>query len=342
VTIFVMFVAAIVAFVAAAILTPLMARWAHRRNLLDIPNERSSHVIATPRIGGVALVTSVLVALALLQIAGAGISHDAGIVLTGALGIAAIGLVDDVWTLSAIVRLVVQATVAATVVALVGSLPFGLFPPDSWGAMVLSVFWIGLLTNAYNFMDGIDGIAGTQALVAGVGWTIVAFLAGAHDVAALSLLLAAASSGFLLHNWQPAKVFMGDAGSGFFGFLFAALPLLAPKGRVSFLWCGALLMWPFVFDTGFTLVRRASRFENILSAHRSHLYQRLVLTGCSHRDVTLVYAALALLGVVSAILVETRQPMALFSILTIGIAAGALWWSLTSREALREQRSDPA
>ena len=112
------------------------------------------------------------------------------------------------------------------------------------------------------------------------------------------------------------------------------LPLLAPAGSVSLVWCGVLLMWPFLFDTGFTLLRRASRFENILSAHRSHIYQRLVLTGCSHRDVTLVYAGLALLGVVAAILVETQQPIApLFSIVTIVIGAGALWRSLTSREA---------
>src|SRR5262249_32393129 len=227
--------------------------------------------------------------------------------------------------LSAVGRLLVQLAVAATVVAMVGPLPLGRFALDSWGAKVLTTFWIVLLTNAFNFMDGIDGIAGAQALVAGIGWTIVALLAGSHDIAALSLLVAGASCGFLLHNWEPAKVFMGDAGSGFFGFLFAALPLLAPAGRVSLLGCGLLLMWALVFDTGFTLIRRASRFENVLAAHRSHIYQRLVLTGCSHRHVTLVYAGLALLGVVCAILVETHQPIApLFSILTIVIAAGAL------------------
>jgi UDP-N-acetylmuramyl pentapeptide phosphotransferase/UDP-N-acetylglucosamine-1-phosphate transferase len=246
-------------------------------------------------------------------------------------------------TLSALARLLVQAAVAATVVAIVGPLPLAWLAPNGWGAMLVTIFWIGLLTNAYNFMDGIDGIAGAQALIAGIGWTIVASLAGSRDIAALSLLIAAASCGFLLHNWQPAKVFMGDAGSGFLGFLFASLPLLAPTGRVSFLWCGVLLMWPFLFDTGFTLLRRASRFENILSAHRSHIYQRLVLTGCSHRRVTLVYAALGVLGVVSAILVETKQSIApLFSIVTIAIAAGALWWSLMSREAASRGPSRPS
>jgi len=331
---FVMFVAAAVTLVLAGILTPRLASWAHQRNLLDIPNQRSSHVIATPRIGGVALVISFVVGVGVLQIADAGIGRDAVVVLAGALAISMLGLADDFWTLSAIVRLFVQAVIAATVVTMVGPLPFGWFASDSWVAMGLSVLWIGLLTNAYNFMDGIDGIAGAQAIVAGTGWTIVAFLVGSRDIAALSLLVAAASAGFLLHNWQPARVFMGDAGSGFFGFLFASLPLLAPAGGTSLLWCGVLLMWPFLFDTGFTLLRRASRFENILSAHRSHIYQRLVITGCSHRAVTLVYAGLAVLGVVSAILVATRQPIApLFAVLTIFIGAGALWRSLTSREA---------
>lgn len=326
------FAAAVVAFVTAAIVTPVLGRWAHRRNFLDVPNQRSSHVVATPRIGGVALVTSVVVGLGLLQIAGDGVGRDAGTVLAGALVIAALGLADDFWTLSAVVRLLVQVAVAATVVAMIG--PLAWFTSDGWSAIALTVLWIVLLTNAYNFMDGIDGIAGAQALVAGTGWTIVALQAGSRDIAALSLLVAGASSGFLLHNWQPAKVFMGDAGSGFFGFLLAALPLLAPPGQISLLWCGILLMWPFLFDTGFTLLRRASRFENILSAHRSHIYQRLVIAGCSHARVSLLYAGLAILGAAAAILVATRQPIGgLVSIVTITIGAGALWWYLMSRES---------
>ena len=162
----------------------------------------------------------------------------------------------------------------------------------------------------------------------------VGLLAGAPDVAALGLMLAAASCGFLLHNWHPAKVFMGDAGSGFFGFLFAALPLLSPPGQVSMLWCAVLLMWPFLFDFGFTLIRRARRGENVLSAHRSHIYQRLVLTGRSHSHVALVYTGLALLGAVAAVSVAAGQPVAPLVWGVVITAAGAsLWWSLTSREA---------
>jgi Fuc2NAc and GlcNAc transferase len=324
--------------VLAGVLTPLLAAWAHRRNFLDVPNHRSSHVVATPRIGGVAVVLSVVAGLGLLAVVGTGIGRDGGIVLTSALGVAALGLADDLFTLSVVARLVVQAALAACVVAIVGPFPVGWFDQESWLAFVVTILWIVMLTNAYNFMDGIDGIAGVQALVGGIGWTIVARLGGAPDILALSLMLAAASVGFLVHNWPPAKVFMGDAGSGFFGFLFAAFPLLAPPGGVSFIWCAVLLMWPFLFDTTLTLIRRASRFENVLAAHRSHIYQRLVIAGCSHAQVTLLYAGLAILGAVAAILVATDQPIGpVVSIVIIALAAGMLWWYVMSRESASER-----
>jgi UDP-N-acetylmuramyl pentapeptide phosphotransferase/UDP-N-acetylglucosamine-1-phosphate transferase len=329
-----MLFAAVVTFLSAGVLTPQFAAWAHRRNLLDVPNHRSSHVVATPRIGGAALVSSVLAGVAVLQVVGPGISREAALVLAGAVAIAGVGLLDDLWDLSALARLAVHAAVAAMVVMMVGPAPLRWLSADNWVASCLTVLWIVTLTNAYNFMDGIDGIAGAQALVGGMGWTAVALLARSPDIAALGLLLTGASSGFLLHNWHPAKVFMGDAGSGFFGFLFAALPLLAPPGRVSLLWCAVLLMWPFLFDTGFTLLRRASRSENLLSAHRTHMYQRLVLSGCSHRHVALMYAGLALLGAVAAVSVQASSSVqSLASVAAILVAAGALWWHVILREA---------
>lgn len=329
-----MVLAAVVTSVLAGALTPLLTEWAHRRAFLDVPNHRSSHAVATPRIGGVAIVLSVLSGAAVLHLIGAGLGRDTTVVLAGAVAIAVLGLLDDFRQLPALARLVVQTAIAAGVVTTIGSAPLPWLPLDGWAASMVTVLWIVTLTNAYNFMDGIDGIAGAQALVGGLGWTAVGILVGSPALAAMGLLLAAASSGFLLHNWHPARVFMGDAGSGFFGFLFAALPLLAPPGRVSVVWCAVLLMWPFLFDTGFTLLRRASRGENVLTAHRSHIYQRLVLTGRSHSGVALVYAGLALLGAVAAISIETSQPVApLASAVAIVIAGGALWWSLASREA---------
>lgn len=334
-----MLVAAALTALLAGLLTPALARWAHRRDFLDIPNHRSSHVIATPRIGGVAVVCSVVAGVGLLQAIGVGLGHDALIVLAGGVGIAALGLADDFWSLSAIVRLLVQSLIAAGVVQLVGPAPLNWFGQNSWVPWFLSVLWIVMLTNAYNFMDGIDGIAGAQALVGGIGWAAIGLLTGSPAIAALSLIAAAASSGFLLHNWHPAKVFMGDAGSGFFGFLFAALPLVAPANPV-YLWCAMLVMWPFVFDTTLTLIRRASRLENILTAHRSHIYQRLVIAGCSHVQVTVLYAGLAILGAVAAILVATDQPIGpVAAVVTVSLAAGALWWYLMSRESASDRSS---
>lgn len=292
--------AALAGAIITATVTPVLAAWARRSNYLDIPNHRSSHAVPTPRIGGVALVLAVVTGALILDALGTGLDRRTVIVLAGALGIALLGLVDDFQHLPALVRLAVQGAIATAVV---------MFQPAStvpaiagWFGVLLTVLWVVALINAYNFMDGIDGIAGAQAVVAGIGWLAVGTIVGAPLVAALGLLLAAASSGFLLHNWHPAKVFMGDAGSGFFGFLFAALPLLMPDPNGASLWAYAiLLMWTFLADTSLTLLRRLSRGENVLSAHRSHLYQRLVLAGQSHSRVALVYAGLAVLGAIAAV-----------------------------------------
>lgn len=335
-----MLLAALAAVVLTGVLTPLLASWARRRNYLDVPNHRSSHVVATPRIGGVALVTGVMAGLLVLHLSGTSIERGVITVIAGALGIALLGLVDDFQHLPALARLAIH-TAIATAVVISGGDP----SPGATGvplAGVLMVLWLVTLVNAYNFMDGIDGIAGAQALVAGCGWFLVSLLAGAPQIAALALLLAAASAGFLLHNWHPAKVFMGDAGSGFFGFLFAALPLAAPAEGGALSLCAVLLMWPFLADTGVTLLRRAMRGENVLSAHRSHIYQRLVLTGESHAQVALLYAGLGVLGAAAAVAWVTGHRPTLFAAsVAIALAGVGVWWRVRSREAARLRTSVP-
>ena len=325
-------IAAAAAAVLTGVLTPLFARWARRRNYLDVPNHRSSHVVATPRIGGVALVLGVLGGVVVLYLSEIGLEGGLPPVLGGALAIALLGLVDDFQHLSALVRLTIQTAVAIAMVMTSGDavLP-GLASPM---AGAVTVLWLVTLTNAFNFMDGIDGIAGAQAVVAGLGWFIIGLFSQAPSVAALGLLLAGASFGFLLHNWHPARVFMGDAGSGFFGFLFAALPLVSATQSDSLWLCAGLLMWPFLADTAVTLLRRASRGEDVLSAHRSHFYQRLVLTGRSHRYVALLYAGLAAFGGLAAVsLISSSTPALIVSIAAIPAAALAVWWNVRSREA---------
>jgi UDP-N-acetylmuramyl pentapeptide phosphotransferase/UDP-N-acetylglucosamine-1-phosphate transferase len=334
-----LFAVVAVTFASAGLLTPLLTRWARRHDFLDIPNPRSSHVVATPRIGGVAIIASVILGVAVLEAAGSGLGREAMVVLAAALAIATIGLVDDFKPLSAVSRLVFQVAVGACVVLAIEPAAIREITAGSAVTSCLAVFWIVAVTNAYNFMDGIDGIAGAEAFVAGLGWTAVALLTGSPNLAALGLILAGASAGFLLHNWHPADVFMGDAGSGFIGFIFASIPLFAPRGDASFFSCAVLLLWPFLFDTGCTVLRRATRAENLLSAHRSHLYQRLVLTGRSHSYVTLIYAGLAILGVVAAASVAGGSiVLASVSVIVMVLSGGTLWLNVVSREAARTER----
>jgi len=151
-------------------------------------------------------------------------------------------------------------------------------------------------------MDGIDGIAGITAAAAGGALAAAAGFLGLEPLAVVSLAFAAASVGFLACNWPPARIFMGDVGSAFCGFMIAVLPLAG--GRVaaaSLVPVVAITMWPFIFDTAFTLCRRLSRRENVFQAHRSHLYQRLVIAGWSHRAVSSLYGGLSAMAAVIAV-----------------------------------------
>ena len=330
----VMFIAGSVAFAVAGLLTPALASWARARGLLDVPNDRSSHVEATPRIGGVAIVAAVIAGAVASHFFGEGPGSRAGRVLILAVGMGILGFADDIRPLPARVRLAVQSAIAVMTLLLLGPAALPWLP--AMLAALVTAFWIVAVTNAFNFMDGIDGIAGAQALVAGLGWAALGAIAGWADPMLLGALAALASGAFLLYNWQPARVFMGDAGSGFLGFLFAALPLAAPADSPAPWGYAVLLLWPFLFDTGFTLVRRLTRRENVFSAHRTHLYQRLTLTGMSHRDVATFYAAATTVGGVAAVLIATAHPMSAGALIAVlSLAAFSLWRVVIVREARR-------
>lgn len=323
-----MLLVGLVAFLMAAVLTPLLAAWARRRNLLDIPNERSSHQVATPRIGGAAFVLSLLTALSVAHFGLSSVSPAAWLVVAAACGLALVGLIDDFHPLPALLRLGIQ--VGISILVAVNILPLAGVPTAV--SIALMALWTTAATNAFNFMDGIDGIGAGQAIAAGVGWLLVGQIIGSEDVALLGLLGGAAPAGFLIYNWAPAKVFMGDVGSAFLGFLFAALPAAAAHPRLELWVCAVLLLWPFLFDTAFTLARRIHRRENVLAAHRSHLYQRLTGTGLSHAKVALLYSALAFTGVVAAVALVRDQPGApLIAVVIVGLSALALWWYVSTR-----------
>ena len=336
-----MFLPVAAVFVITVTLTPLIAAWARRRDLLDVPNHRSSHVVATPRTGGAAFVPAALLGVAILHVTGV-IGTNVLIVVGAALAVGVVGFIDDLRSLPAAGRLLFQLIVALLLVRTVG---FPALPFDLHGAIAagLTVIWIAALTNAYNFMDGIDGIAGAHAVVAGIGWALIGVLTGSQQATAMGLVVAAAAGGFLVYNWQPARVFMGDAGSAFLGFLFGTLPLVVSvepgeQPMVS-AW---LLAWPFLFDTAFTLMRRVRRRENVLLAHRSHLYQRLTATGLPHWRVSLLYAALSAIGGAAAIALAAGQSvLALISGIAVLASALGLWRYVVAREALRRPPSHP-
>jgi UDP-N-acetylmuramyl pentapeptide phosphotransferase/UDP-N-acetylglucosamine-1-phosphate transferase len=291
-------------------LVALIKRLALRYNMLDVPNERSSHTKPTVRGGGAAIVAVTLLGVCIY--AAAQPTEWARVLpfAAGGLIVAVLSGIDDLKPLSAKLRFGMHFGVALIAVVglgyweqitlpLVGTITLGLV------GLPLTLLWIVGLTNAYNFMDGIDGIAGGQAVVAGLGWLVLAALHGGIPalVGVVGLLIAASSLGFLGHNWSPASIFMGDVSSAFLGYSFAVLPLFAPAGeRAPLAFAAALLVWAFLLDAGVTFLYRLVKRENVFAAHRKHFYQRMTQRGVSHRDMSALYMGLAGLGVLAAVL----------------------------------------
>ncbi len=292
----------------------LFRRWSLTREILDVPNERSSHHIPTPRGGGLVIVTVSLVSYAVYNNF---VTQNFQLSYFGAASlIAFISWLDDLFSISFVWRFVIQCLAALLIVFFLGFFRviyfpyFGQINLGIWGA-ILTFLWIVWLTNAYNFMDGIDGIAGLQAITAGLGWFFIGEIFGLADIGFYGGVLAFASLGFLARNWHPAKIFMGDVGSAFLGFTFAVLPFLEPKTiseseYVSVLpFIAILLIWFFVYDTILTFTQRLLKRKKVWEAHRSHLYQRLVIAGLSHTKVCSLYSILSILTVALTIVVLT-------------------------------------
>lgn len=314
----------------------LIRRYAERRQILDHPNERSSHVRPTPRGGGLAIVI-LTIGTALWSMREAAISHALVYIVCGIV-IAYLGWRDDLHSLSARVRFAVQGLVAAVSIYGLGyfkAVTIPLFGEWQLGVVgvIITFLWIIGLTNAYNFMDGIDGLAGGVAFAGGLGWMLLA--TNAHSLFAfwIALAVAASSLGFLGHNWSPARIFMGDVSSTFLGYTFAVLPLLSSNKSGDALMLGTLLMWTFIMDAGVTFIQRLLRHEKLLYGHRSHVYQRLVIGGYKHSTVSLVYIFLTLLAGLLSYAWSWGQAYAP-PLIILGLP---LIWILLSRHAARLQ-----
>jgi UDP-N-acetylmuramyl pentapeptide phosphotransferase/UDP-N-acetylglucosamine-1-phosphate transferase len=334
------FSAAAFGLIASMVLVAAVRSWAKHEQVLDHPNARSLHVQPTPRGGGIGIVVPVCLGMAALSFLVAEVQPAAMWLIGGALVMAGVGFVDDLRSLPAIVRLGAHLFAAALIVAGIGTWDTiewpGLMKLDlSWAAVPFTILFVAGLTNAYNFMDGIDGIAGSQGVVAGIAWIAAAYTLDDPFLAVAGALIASASLGFLWFNWPPASIFMGDVGTSFLGFLLAGLAVYVAARAPAMATAAILSIWPFLFDTAFTLVRRALRGENLLSAHRSHLYQRLVLTGVSHRTSTLLYAVLAAAGAGVGAAIGRSSAMSLAGALLIALMAAGLWVAVVRRERPR-------
>ncbi len=334
-----------VAFLVTLVAMPVARAAARRFHLLDHPNERSSHRTVTPRSGGIAILLGLTLALALAP--GPLLGRNGAIFAAAGLLIAVVGLFDDRFGLSPWPRLACQTAAALAVVGTAGGLDRLPLPPPldvPLGLLlgsVVAVVWIVAVVNFFNFMDGIDGLAGSQGLIT-AGAFAVALAHTQPTPAAVAAALAGACAAFLMFNWSPASVFLGDTGSGLVGYTLGTLPFLAGSERRSDLvvLVGASLFL-FLADATTCLLRRMARGERWYEAHREHLYQRWVRTGAGHGTVAswvglgaLAASALALAGW------RTGEAAWSWAALAIGAVAVAGEWVFVGRLERRAGRGD--
>jgi UDP-N-acetylmuramyl pentapeptide phosphotransferase/UDP-N-acetylglucosamine-1-phosphate transferase len=282
-----------------------------RALLLDQPNERSLHARPVPRTGGLAIMAGVLAAALWL---GAPLP-----IVAGAVALVAVSLLDDWRSLSSGLRLVVHLAVCAGFCA-------ALVPELPWPLVAALALALGWMANLYNFMDGADGLAGGMA-VAGFGtYALAAALGGDAPLAWLCASVAAAAAAFLVSNFPPARIFMGDAGSVPLGFLAGAIGLAGWQRGLWPWWFPAAAFAPFAVDASVTLLRRAVRGERVWQAHRSHYYQRVILLGWSHRRTAMAEYAVMAACAAAALLALNRAPAVQAAVLAVPafLMAGAM------------------
>jgi Fuc2NAc and GlcNAc transferase len=315
-------------------ITPVFLVAARRWGLLDRPNIRSSHDAIVPRGGGVVIVLAVLVALWLAR--SAWVDRPSAVALLGGgVTLAVLGLWDDRYGLSPLIRLAAQFAIAVAVVLGLGGLARLPLPPPldiPLGPLAtpVAMLWIVAVVNFFNFLDGIDGLAPLQAAVTGVGLLLAAW---DPFVVLLGAALSGAAAGFLLFNWSPARIFLGDVGSYFLGYTLAALPLMAPtESRPWAVLFVASSLWLFLADASWTLMRRAIRGERWYEAHREHLYQHLARRW-GHAKVTTAMGLGSLVLTAGALVAWKGEDLAwAWLVLGLGAAFFAVEWMMARPE----------
>jgi len=318
-------IGALLAFaVSLTILRLLLARFASFA--LDRPNERSLHERPVPRTGGIAVLAGAAMAFGF----GAAPLWLPALIASA---LAALSFIDDLAHMPTGVRLAGHLAAAGVVV-------WYLLSPMNALALIVLALALTWTTNLYNFMDGSDGLAGGMGLIGFGAYAVAAWLAGDQSLAALSLALCTASGAFLLYNFHPARIFLGDVGSVPLGFLSGALGLAGWVSDVWPLWFPALVFAPFMCDATLTLLRRVVRRERVWKAHRDHYYQRLVRMGFGHKTTAWIEYATMLGCALAAISARAAPPATQMATLA-GAAAVlvgiAVWVDLRWARHLRQE-----
>jgi UDP-N-acetylmuramyl pentapeptide phosphotransferase/UDP-N-acetylglucosamine-1-phosphate transferase len=328
------------------------AKWlGHRMEILDHPGHRSSHQHPTPRTGGLAIIVSLAAAMVVLDPPLRSMRALGGLALV----LAALGFADDIFSLPASIRFVVQFVIAASAsylfpLHLGGVAQAG--EPMFWVSLGVSTLFVVGFINFFNFMDGINGIASFQGLIGGTAICAMILIAGgevhrgdgggASLSAGLAAAIAGACIGFLPHNFPRARMFMGDAGSTVLGFLLAVLGLKAagespvPGGGMEIPWIAMVLpLGVFIYDPVVTLLKRMRHRQHVATAHREHHYQLLIRSGLSHGFVTLINAGLMVLcgagGILYMVASTSGRVMAMCGLLLAALAYSALVYSYFRR-----------
>lgn len=297
-------------FLAAFILTGVIRRVAMRKQILDIPQQRSAHSQPTPTGGGLAIVLPVLVVASIYFVSGV-LPANVFLAMFGALTIALVGLLDDLLQLKVWMRISLQFLAAVWSVLCLGEVAAinvaGWELNNAWLLGVLAVFALVWLLNLYNFMDGIDGIAGSELVFVNVMSWFFVINTEAASVGLLATALLAAAAGFLCWNWPPAKIFMGDVGSGFSGFMLGLLALLSMQAGVMTVWTWLILLGVFVTDATLTLARRVFSRQRWYEGHSSHAYQHATRKYKSHSKVTITIVVINCIWLAPLAYLSTRE-----------------------------------
>lgn len=329
--------ACITAFVFTFASTPLVKRLAFKWKAVDVPKDgRRMHKRPIPRLGGLAIIFGFMLAVICFGV----MTREIMAILAGAFIIAVMGIVDDIKALDAKPKFVIQI-LAAMIVVIFGDMKIGVFTNPNvfseaaylilpeWVSVVLTILWIVFITNAVNFIDGLDGLAAGVSAIMSVSLVFIAVQLGEYYVAVVGVALMGACFGFLPYNFNPAKIFMGDTGSTFLGFILASLSVLGvfkSYAVISFAVPLLILGLP-LFDATFAMIRRILKGQSPMTADRGHLHHRLIDMGFSQKQsVFILYVISGILGLSAIVLAEsgTLRAILLLMCVLVLILVGSL------------------